>query len=168
MADEGNRDRPTDERFGRRVHEGMNGGISRRAHTTGEYLAGGRDAESSPAERSDAAREAGEPPAAGQGGVPNRGEGGYGDDTGYTGGTRAAGTSNTGAGETGMNTGGAGTPSGTNTGGAGGTTGGQHRTHTAWAGTPSVSHHEGVGSEAPSGMEELEHDRLERGERGER
>ena len=31
MADERNRDQFTDERFGRRVHEGMNGGRSRNA-----------------------------------------------------------------------------------------------------------------------------------------
>ena len=152
MADERDRDRGTDERFGRRVHEGMDGGVSRRANTSGEFRAGERDADAdAPTEPRDADR----------GGTPNRGEGGYGDDTGFTGGTRAAGTSNTGAGETGMNTGGAGTGGAANTGGRRGATG---HTHTAWGGTPSVSHEDGVGSETPSGMEEIEHDRWERGE----
>ena len=154
MADEKDRDRTTDERFGRRVHEGMNAGISRNAHTSGEFRPVGREAEEVDA-------------ASAQGSPTDRGAGGYGDDTGFTGGTRAAGTSNTGGTtETGMNTGGTGPTGGTNTGGTtGGTTGGQaggaHRAHSSWAGTPAVSHHDGVGREAPSGMEELEHDARE-------
>jgi len=146
MADEKDRDRTTDERFGRRVHEGMNAGISRNAHTSGEFRPIGREAPDADA-------------AAAQGTPTDRGEGGYGNDSGFTGGTRTAGTSNTGGTtDTGMNTGGTAPTGGTNT---GGTTGGTHRSHSAWAGTPSVSHHDGVGREAPSGMEELEHDARE-------
>ena len=77
MADEKDRDRTTDERFGRRVHEGMNAGISRNAHTSGEFRPVGREAEDADA-------------AGAQGSPTDRGEGGYGDDIGFTGGTRAS------------------------------------------------------------------------------
>jgi len=155
MADERDRDQFTDERFGRRVHEGMNGGRSRNAHLSGENRALDADEPDRGDLRGDRA-DAAEPRRVDG---DARGSGGYGDDTGFTGGSHAAGTSNTGGGQTGMNTGGETTGGTTNTGSTGG---GAHGSHTAWAGTPAISRPEGVGHEALSGMEDLEHDEDER------
>ena len=139
MADERDRDRTTDERFGRRVHEGLNAGVSRNAHTSGE----GR-----PAPR-EAAVPAGTPADG-----ADRGAGGYGDDTGFAGGTHAAG-----AGERDTSDREAARRDDEE---------GEERGHTAYGGTPAVSRPGGVGHEAPSGMEEIEHDERERRERRER
>lgn len=154
MADERNRDQFIDERFGRRVHEGMNGGRSRNAHLSGESRAAGAEDVGRSDALGDRAPDADEAESRRADGDA-RGSGGYGDDTGFTGGSHAAGTTNTGGGQSGMNTGGASTGGTTNT-GSGGT--GSHGSHTAWGGTPAVSRPEGVGHEALSGMEDLEHD----------
>ena len=74
MAQDNDESRRNAERMGRGVKEGMNGGVSRNAHTQGES----RDATESPELRR----------GAGTGGS-DKGEGGYGDSSGFTGGTSA-------------------------------------------------------------------------------
>ena len=63
------------ERMGHGVHEGLNAGVSRNAHDSGS-----RQSASPDKQRGDA-----------QADGNDQGRGGYGDDTGFTGGTRAAG-----------------------------------------------------------------------------
>ncbi len=71
MAKDNDESRRNDERVGRGVKEGMNGGVSRNAHTQGES----REASESAGRRGDAG---------------SAGEGGYGGSSGYTGGTNAS------------------------------------------------------------------------------
>jgi hypothetical protein len=72
MAQDNDESRRNAERVGRGVKEGMNGGVSRNAHTQGEN----RDATESPELRRSAS-------------ANDAGEGGYGDSSGFTGGTSA-------------------------------------------------------------------------------
>jgi hypothetical protein len=72
----------SNERMGRGVKEGLNAGQSRNAHDSGARSASGRDQDRG-AERAGSSRDM-------QADSSERGRGGYGDDTGTTGGSRSA------------------------------------------------------------------------------